>query len=1418
MGRQQFFRGDPSLKQYYLVNDFTGGINTTSVDERTETNEFRELLNVELSKKGMLQNRKGWGNAYLLNQLITDKGLFNSIPKGNIALLKVVKDEGNLLQILTDWENRGIQFGQEALPSSYTLEILFIYENNGVKLGLLTLANPITSGGTVTDPNSKFEVIANIMSGSFTNDRSLTSIETAEYSDFIYFTLSSLNSNILGLGEYNIATKEFRIVRDDERITGTVEQPVATVYKPNAYEISKVGFNVLSNTPLTDISERAGFFNISGLFLTTYDVTNNQGALTLNDTQTPIFAIPPNGKVTLNVIYTGADITLTNFLINFYVLVKGPDGIDVEKPLSTILDAHKFEDGIGIARFAYSIDVQNNPQIYVRIRLFSGITLVAAKEAVLAVHKFSSTAEMMEYFNEPEHSTFVAPDTNTTNRMFLYRRFSDTPYVYNQINTVDLSSLGALGSANKVFTANANNGLLYDGSKIAVGNKWAEATEAQYEAAPNKTNVNLQDLTSDDAEDFSCEDFEDVTITNISDQTSAYYLNPNAFTVGQFVRINRTHIVEQSTGDPYWDSSTLEAYNNAIATQGQFFAIPTKFLSSGGNSTAFNALTPAQIGALSGRTDPGVIVRLEGYFETAKFWDEIPASPIPTFDTTITYTGQTYSSCSNFTSTSEATLLNWLNANQPVSGKAAGFTYRMRAQFSTTTGGSWASGTGGVSGGTYDYGNSGTSTCPTTSTLLSWVNFEVDTSGFTQTTTIQVTSSRTISGTKSFASSSSVGYTGSPTIFYQSSFFSCGASGLSALQMANAAASAESYNTGTVIRVVEATSDGALCSPEVGYVTVVESGGGTTSCTVQSFTYTPPTQSSGTCTTPYRYFRVLGGVQTPTSPQYRYALFVQTTTSTTTLCDPVAYPESYRYFKVEQENLGNTIPILTFDRVNNVGTINYMFEGVKTPVYYYNTTIWGLSTPENYQAPKQIVNLSVKIPSVTNLYLAGIDANVEANYYRYIGGTSGTITDFTNVAFVAVSQEVTYNDIYEVRVTDNPQPVEQLDTRSFRMLEIGARLVLYKNNVIWFSDLYQFDYIPNYNYIILPLTPDDRITSINYFKGSYMIFTKERIYKMSGTFGGQDFQVQLVSDSIGCISPYSVRGFNNTLVFMSKDGLYRVKQNYYQNGLENVEKIDKQLDNITPYNRDVFSVLYNEQYLLFYKYNTVNNYNTAPFNVLKMYYNLQAPQGYPYVKDKYTEQPQLIAKLENNMFTIKSGLFYRYDLGYTDFLPPGEVTIDQQKAALYKVKVRTTGLSFNYPTHEKKVKTILVKTNAQEEVPLYFNIYFDNNLVYSYRSFEVTRTGVGELTYNGVDVSNIIAGDEVEVLDTPSIVVKNQGLLGELELGMDKLGDTSTQVHRLLVGAKGKTITVEMEQLTDKYFGIQDIGYVYKMGKAREDR
>jgi hypothetical protein len=287
---------------------------------------------------------------------------------------------------------------------------------------------------------------------------------------------------------------------------------------------------------------------------------------------------------------------------------------------------------------------------------------------------------------------------------------------------------------------------------------------------------------------------------------------------------------------------------------------------------------------------------------------------------------------------------------------------------------------------------------------------------------------------------------------------------------------------------------------------------------------------------------------------------------------------------------------------------------------------------------------------------------------------------------------------------------------------------------------------------------------------------------------------------------------------MTRDGLYRIKQNYYLGGLENVEKIDKQVGDIVPTNVDVYASLHNEQYMLFYDYDNLH-YPQALFNTIKMYYNLQAPQGYPFVRDKHSVKPTIIAEFDDELISIRNGLFYVYNLGYTDFLPNSELTTDEFKDYLYQVRIRTSNLFFNYPTHDKKFKSILVKTNCNAIVPLYFNVYIDNRLAFSSQNFVVTREGEGSLTYNAVDIASMeLQPDDELSIDLTGVTIGNTGQLGDLDLGIDKLGDVSTQTHKIILAGKGKNITVEIRQKIDEYFGIQDIGYIYKMGKAREDR
>jgi hypothetical protein len=1125
MGRQQFYKGNPELKQYFLVNDFSGGINTTDVDERTTDNEFRELLNVELIRAGMLQNRKGWGESALFNDLLDAKQV--SLPRfdtqsatgefaNKYALIKVVKNEGNLLTVLDNYEENGLtlqSFNQLGLV--YRLEILLVYETTnpvGVRVALLTLSNDTALDG--------IDVITDFAGVQFDASKLLSNIETVEYTDYLYFSLSQIKPTLKGLFEYDIVNQTHRIVRDDETDT-------AFIYKPTPYEVSKIGFNVLSTTPLTDIEEQVGFLSITGLFLTTYEVSLVNNASVLVDTQTPITNFPNDGKVTLNVLYTGIDVDLEDFTTEFYVMGTNlTTGLPEERPIDFTVDASKLEGTSGIARFACTVEVKNNTTIYIRVKLLSGIVFA---EKVITQPTFVTTTAMVNYFNPTTNTKFAVSDG--VNKFVLYNKTA-TPYQYDLQTGFSYNP----GSGVQTFTP------IYNDLNISNVNAWQEITSGgadAYAAASSRS------------------DYKSQTFTEFTDMTAATVPTPpTGLVLGHVLRVQKSKYVQGTTKIVTMSSSTQTAYNaTSLKREYRYGSVPFPQ----GCPTFFNPPSNTEFATLVFNiAENGQIWRL--YYEA------------------------------------------WILSTNLGTGSSSYVPYR----------------------------------CP-----------------------------------------NSLGY-------YQAS-------------------------------VTEGTNN--------------------------YYEDASPVE--------YKYYRIISPSAELITPIVTY--------------NPTSKKLFYR--------TSDAAPV----EITSAGTID------------------------------QINSITQRIPQRKNLYLAINTApNEEASYYRYDGGTAGTLDDFETAVFVTAADTSIYTDIYVVGGNPNLKKIESLDLTGFRILEIGNRLVLYKNNIIWFSDLYQFDYIPNYNYIILPLTPDDFITGVTYFKGSYMIFTKERIYKMSGTFGGADFQVQLVNDAIGCISPFSIKAFNNTIVFMTHDGMYRIKQNYYQNGLENVEKIDKQIDNIIPNNVNTYAFLYNEQYILIYDYNENLRVADPGFNVLKLYYNMTAPNGFPYVKDRYSIMPKIVARLDNGLYSIANGRFYQYDKGYYDFLPPGETTELQKDLSKYTVRIRTHKISFGYPTHEKKFKSILIKDIANEPVPLLFDIYINNIRVYQHTQFEATLNDLNEIVYQPIVTKPLFIGSD--------------NLLGNFELNKDQLGDLSARVHKIVFSGKGKDILIDIQRTTAQEFSIQDIGYVYKMGKAREDR
>lgn len=221
-----------------------------------------------------------------------------------------------------------------------------------------------------------------------------------------------------------------------------------------------------------------------------------------------------------------------------------------------------------------------------------------------------------------------------------------------------------------------------------------------------------------------------------------------------------------------------------------------------------------------------------------------------------------------------------------------------------------------------------------------------------------------------------------------------------------------------------------------------------------------------------------------------------------------------------------------------------------------------------------------------------------------------------------------YYDYYQVGEIDNEQKeVESLNAGEYNILEMYNRAVYYGKNSIWFSQINNFSYVPNYNYVDLPLDPEDEITKIVYFKNMYVVFTKYRIYKMTGQFGTDAFQLQPLNTSIGCHAPQTIQTVDNYLYFTCKRGIYTLISNTYYEGMENVRELDTQIKSLTSdyaisiapqldvpnvrfngISEKAFAVRYKNKYMLFLN-DTMDDSNydkLENIDVLVYYYNLKS--------------------------------------------------------------------------------------------------------------------------------------------------------------------------------------------------------------------
>lgn len=440
-----------------------------------------------------------------------------------------------------------------------------------------------------------------------------------------------------------------------------------------------------------------------------------------------------------------------------------------------------------------------------------------------------------------------------------------------------------------------------------------------------------------------------------------------------------------------------------------------------------------------------------------------------------------------------------------------------------------------------------------------------------------------------------------------------------------------------------------------------------------------------------------------------------------------------------------------------------------------------------------------------------------------------------NVSVTGDATISTYRDYFSIgEPSPQAKPVEKLNVGEMQTIEISQRLVYYKGDTIWFSEINVYDYIPNYNYVILPIDGTDEIVKIAFFRTCHIVFTRNRIYKLTGTFGNDDFTVSLVSGSIGCTAPNSVCVVNNKLVFLSQVGLKHLKFDTFRENLENLESLD---DKVYPFfitNEHAYGFVYKNQYVLLHNFRGENPDVQIRYSNFKVpdtcryYYEMEAFVFDEYATDTDSGEkifPYHLIVINGELYTtlqLSDGKSYVFKYGGTE----------SDFGYVFSSVFQTAGVNTQYPLHKKKFKNVILKTIGGELAqPLFIKVFADGTLYYDTLVGVTSINPNGEVIYEMQNKPTTTLPPSIAKLDSPippvSTVVNPDGSItsttgltkdqsSTIILGTTRLGETPIIVRKIKLPVSCKNIAIEVTTTTGSQLNVLAVGYTFKLGKVKE--
>lgn len=335
------------------------------------------------------------------------------------------------------------------------------------------------------------------------------------------------------------------------------------------------------------------------------------------------------------------------------------------------------------------------------------------------------------------------------------------------------------------------------------------------------------------------------------------------------------------------------------------------------------------------------------------------------------------------------------------------------------------------------------------------------------------------------------------------------------------------------------------------------------------------------------------------------------------------------------------------------------------------------------------------------------------------------------------------------------------------------------NNMVYVSHNDNPLYFPVPNCLRFDNPKNEALNTIIHYRDKLVAMTDTSIQALHGK-SPADFQRVVLNTQVGCIAPLSAVVVENFIYFLSQDGVYYLKQVGTTEDRANVAKLDTNISNIVPRDKNACGTFHNLQYHLVFP----NQHKRFRFyNELNAWVMDDSPK-LDFV-NMYVHENLLYAQSKTN------GNILKFDS-----------TVFNDDGHVYEEEVVTKSYNFNQPYHPKTMRELLIYLSPNlGNFKAKLNVYVDGLPTLESSSGEAVINEDGYVTWDPTDKDNLFTPDGTR--------------LGEWKLGENPLGSVENALIKQPLNGKGLQVKLTLHQDSGQPNEIFGFAFIFKVKKPK---